>query len=380
MKILMVTNSLQMGGIETNLVRLTKALTGRGHQITVGARSGVLAVPTESAGAAIVPLSMRLRSLPGLLRDLHSLRRSLLAGADVVHVFSASAGVVLWLALRLVARKSRPAVVASVMGISFRPDEPRWKIRLRARLTLLSCDTLIVTSPAIGELVSDFSNAGHKAVWASVVGVEIPRPGKADCSAQIRESLGFRTEDKVVLTIGNLTPSKSHEFFIHAAAEIVGIRDNVQFLIAGGGKCYSRLKEEIEELGVVDRVHLLGERQDVEKLISSCDVYVRPGIVEGFVGITVLEAQAQRRPVVSFDTLDVRQAITHKKTGLLVPSADWKALAAAVLQLLDDPDLASSIGEAGHQHFLQHFALEAIVDGLERIYQETIDSLQPSHP
>ena len=51
-----------------------------------------------------------------------------------------------------------------------------------------------------------------------------------------------------------------------------------------------------------------------------------------------------------------------------------------VMRLLDNPDLALSIGEAGHQHFLQHFALEPIVDGLERIYQETIDSLQPSHP
>ena len=374
----MVTNSLEMGGIETNLVRLTRALTERGHRIALGVRPGVLTEPAESAGATIIPLSMKLWSLSGLWRDIHLLRRSLLAGPDVVHVFSASTAVVLWLTFRLLARKDRPAVVASVMGIYIAPDEPRWKIRLRARLTLLSCDTLIITSPAIGELVSNFRQASRKVVSASVVGVEVPRPNRADHSLQLRESLGLRIDDNVVLTVGNLAPRKSHEFFVQAAAEIVGIRDNVQFLIAGGGEYRSRLKDKIDQLGVADQVHLLGERQDVEELISLSDVYVRPGILDGFVGITVLEAQAQRKPVVSFDTIDVRPAIVHGKTGLLAPAEDWEALASAIVQLLDDPHLASSIGEAGHQHFLQHFAVDAIVDGLERIYTETIDSVKPN--
>ena len=107
MQVLMVTNSLEMGGIETNLVRLTRALTERGHRITLGVRPGVLTEPAEDAGATIVPLSMKLWSLPDLWRDIHLLRRSVLTGADVVHVFSASTAVVLWLTFRLLARKNR---------------------------------------------------------------------------------------------------------------------------------------------------------------------------------------------------------------------------------------------------------------------------------
>jgi glycosyltransferase involved in cell wall biosynthesis len=95
---------------------------------------------------------------------------------------------------------------------------------------------------------------------------------------------------------------------------------------------------------------------------------VRPGIVEGLVGITVLAAQALGVPVVSFYTEDVRLAVRHEETGLLVPIGDVTSLAAAIDRLLDDCVLAAKVGAAGQSHVRDTYCISAVVDGLEELY------------
>jgi glycosyltransferase involved in cell wall biosynthesis len=138
--------------------------------------------------------------------------------------------------------------------------------------------------------------------------------------------------------------------------------------VVGGGALESELKSLVETLGVADRVHLLGERIDATDLLSIADVCVRPGVVDGFVGVTVLEAQAQKVPVVSFDTLDVRPAVTDGVSGILVPPGDVDGLAEAIVRLLDKPDLAERIGLAGHSHFMKRYWIDSVVSNLLEIY------------
>ena len=107
-------------------------------------------------------------------------------------------------------------------------------------------------------------------------------------------------------------------------------------------------------------------------LLSITDVYVRPGVVDGFVGITVLEAQAMGVPVVSFDTRDVRPAITDSVSGLLAKPGDTGELAEAILRLVEDPGLALTIGESGKEHLMRDFWLNSVVADLTGIYASAI--------
>lgn len=144
------------------------------------------------------------------------------------------------------------------------------------------------------------------------------------------------------------------------------------FLVVGGGELLDQLEDLRDSVGLAGRLCFLGERDDVSDLLSITDVYVRPGVVEGFVGITVLEAQAMGVPVVSFDTRDVRPAITDSVSGLLAKPGDTSQLAEAILRLVEDPGLASTIGEAGKEHFRREFWLDSIVADLTDIYMSTI--------
>ena len=127
-------------------------------------------------------------------------------------------------------------------------------------------------------------------------------------------------------------------------------------------------------LGLVENiaknVRLIGERHDVKEILFATDVYVRPGIVEGFVGITVLEAQSAQKPVVGFETQDLKVAVTDGVSGLLVPVNNYEKLSNAICKLLDDSEFAEKIAKAGNAQFLKLFSISAIVDNLCLIYDE----------
>ena len=364
MKVLLLTNQLDVGGIETNIVRLTKELTARGHDVLAATAGGQLVHALEAAGGTHVPLATSSRSWLGSAR---SLRRLLdVQAPDVVHVFSASTAVLMWMARR---GRRRPAVVASVMGLKTHPLEPSWKTQLRVYATTLGADLIIVMAPAIRDAVRRLPVRNRRTREMSAVGVEVPQP-PADARASVRQELQVPLDTRVVTTIGRLDPTKSHELFIRAAAILVRDRDDVVFLVAGGGALLGELQGEVAASNRPDRIRLLGERDDVTRLLAATDVYVRPGVVEGFIGITVLEAQVLGVPCVAFETQDVKLAVESGVTGILVPAGDDGALAAAVADLLDAPARASALGEAGRLRALARYSLPAVVDQLEKVYAE----------
>jgi glycosyltransferase involved in cell wall biosynthesis len=365
LKVLLVTNQLDVGGIETNIVRLTAELGRRGHQVTVASRPGALSGRVHAAGGRTLDLEVR-PSRPGAVaRDARRLRRFLAAEEpDVVHVFSAGAAALMRLAT--LGTRRHPAVVSSIMGLRVRPDEQPWRVWLRAWATTFGVDRLIVTAPAIQAEVDRLPVRSRRVVRGDVVGINLPDPPPPEVRHRVRVELGTG-ERPVVLTIGRLDPSKSHELFIRAAARC---RADATFVVVGGGTLQDQLEAEVASSGAGKRVLLLGERHDVTALLAATDVYVRPGIVEGFVGITVLEAQALSLPVVSFETEDVKLAIENGRSGVLVPAGDVDALADAVAALLEDPARAAEIGRLGHEKVRARYALGPVVDQLLQNYDE----------
>jgi glycosyltransferase involved in cell wall biosynthesis len=364
-KLLLLTTQLDVGGIETNIVRLVRSLTRRGHHCAVGARPGTVSDEVVAAGGSIVPLGMRPLTL---LADVLRLRRHIArAQPDAIHVFSATAAAVTWLALRTSRR--RPPVVASVMGLAESPDEPIERVERRARLVVRGADLVIVTAPAIGAVVRRLGVAADRIVEDTVVGVEAAAPVTTQRRMSVRATLGVDERTPVVSTIGRLEPRKSPDLFVDAAAQVLRQRPDVVFLVIGDGSLEVEVEARVRELGLSERIRLLGSRRDIEDLLVASDVYVRPGVLEGFIGITVLEAQAVGVPVVSFRTEDVQLAIEHEETGLLARLGDAADLAVQIERLLTDRSLADRIGQAGRRRFLDTYELEGVVKRLEQHYR-----------
>lgn len=370
MRLLYVTNTLDIGGAETSLIRLTGALRARGHGVAVLSRGGELVGDLERAGGQHhhAPVRLGVRDLARSAVAVRSLVRGF--QPDVVHALSPAGN----LATQLLGRGGRPAVVSSPMGLQASEREPGWLTLIRNAMLVLRTDRVLVISNEIGRSLAPLRLPGSRTVRCNVNGIDVATftdPSPAE-SAGLRRELGLGDGHQVVVTIGALHPRKSHDLFVRAAAIVQRTHPLARFLIVGEGPERDALASLIEREGLSGVVALTGARRDVSLVLALADVCVKPGVVEGFVGLTVLEAMAARVPVVAFDTRDVHAAIVHESTGLLVPRGDVPALAAAIRRLLDEPATRATLAERGHAHVREYFALDVVAANVERVYSEIL--------
>jgi glycosyltransferase involved in cell wall biosynthesis len=116
-----------------------------------------------------------------------------------------------------------------------------------------------------------------------------------------------------------------------------------------------------------------GFRSDVPELLSEAAVSVLPSLSEGLSN-SLLESMASGVPVVATHVGGNPEVIEHGVTGLLVPSRDSAALAAAVARVLDDKDLAASFSQAGIRRVAELFSMERSVRETEHLYQRLVEA------
>lgn len=371
MNIVLVTNSLDMGGVETNLVGLADALSRRGHDIRVVSSGGVLLPDLQARGVRHILSPVRL-GVSDLARSAWTVRHSLgREAATVVHTMSAAAN------LAALARPDRSGtvLVSSPMGLAQSDQEPAWKTAFRNRLMVLGTQRVLAISVEIERALLDIGVPSTRLRRCAVVGIDLGRFAVTSADGRaVRRELGIDPDVPIVTTIGALHVRKRHDLFIDAAEQVARSIPEAQFLIVGEGAELVTLRTRAEQKASRPVIRFLGQRRDVARILAATDVYVKPGIVEGFVGITVLEALAAGVPVVAFDTRDVRAAILDDVTGLLAPAGDPSALARQVVLLLRDRSRAAAIAAAGHDHVQREFALPAVASRLEDAYREALES------
>lgn len=154
-----------------------------------------------------------------------------------------------------------------------------------------------------------------------------------------------------LLALGRLHADKGFDVLIRALARLPG----ASLLIAGEGPEREALGRLAGELGVADRVFLLGWRADAGALLKAADLFVCSSRSEPL-GNVVLEAWSAGCPVIAANADGPGELIAEGSDGLLVPREDEARLAAAMFALLEDPERAAALAAAGRRRFLAEFA------------------------
>jgi glycosyltransferase involved in cell wall biosynthesis len=201
-------------------------------------------------------------------------------------------------------------------------------------------------------------------------GIDLPSPVFTSRRRQTRDLLQIPDGTLVIAVIANLIAYKGHRDLIAALALIKDQLPVAWRLLAIGRDdgTGADLKALAQSLGIGDNILWLGERDDVDELLSASDMFILPSHQEGFSN-ALLEAMAARLPVIATAIGGNSDAVVEDETGSLVPVRDPRALAAAILRLARDSDLRASFGEAGRLRVEQRFSLQACVDRYERLYR-----------
>jgi len=181
--------------------------------------------------------------------------------------------------------------------------------------------------------------------------------------------------DLCVGAIGRLQFRKGQDVLLRAAPQILQRIPNAVFLIVGdvykkNVKARVRLEHLADELGIRERVVFTGFREDIRAVMELLDVFVLPArLPEGF-GIVQIEAMFQSKPVVATNIGGSLDAVVQGETGFLVPPDDPSALAARIVELLENPALRETMGRKGRQRVLDRFTIERQVREVVKIYDE----------
>jgi glycosyltransferase involved in cell wall biosynthesis len=187
--------------------------------------------------------------------------------------------------------------------------------------------------------------------------------------ADVRQKLGIGAETPLLLSVAEFTARKHHVDAIEAFAKLA--RKDVHFALAGTGPLMAKMKELATELGVIDRIHFLGNRSDVPVLMKAACANILVSDQEGLPRC-VLESLALEVPTIG-TKIRGTQDLLEGGCGLLVDVGDVDGLAAAMTWMLDRPQEAAKMAKLGYER-ISTYDLEVVIQLHEQLYKEAVNS------
>jgi len=374
MRLLMVVRPAA-GGMKQHILALSRGLTERGHTVefAVPARTDV-AVAAREQGFVVheVPIAGPLHPVKDP-RAVAALRHIVHDGAfDLVHAHGFKAGFVGRLGTALAG--STPFVVTAHNHVLRRRDTSpaaRWRYRAVERALTGQVAHYIAVSESIrSELIDDYGiDAGRVTTVHNGV-ASAPFLAEQDRAA-CRATLGVPEEAPTLGLAARFSTQKGLRDLIAAFADVRAAVPGALLLLGGSGPLEGELREQAAALEVSSGIRWVGHVDDIPAFLATLDVYVSPSVTEAL-GIGLIEAALAGVPTVATDVGGVGEVVLAEQTGLLVPPADPRALARAIVRLFADRDFAHSLAAAARVRCRAEFDPERMVEATLAVYASAL--------
>jgi sugar transferase (PEP-CTERM/EpsH1 system associated) len=179
----------------------------------------------------------------------------------------------------------------------------------------------------------------------------------------------------LVGTAGRMQTVKDQTNLARAFVEVLTtapqLRQRLRLIMIGDGPLRREALAILEAAGVDDLAWLPGERKDIPEIMRGLDCFVLPSLGEG-ISNTILEAMASGLPVIATAVGGNTELVSEGINGRLVPAADPSALAKAIIDLAQQPELAKSLGQQGRQQIEQRYSMAAMVQSYQQVYDQQL--------
>lgn len=371
LKILRVITRLPVGGIERKIVAVLPRLDPARFEASVVCikERGPLAKDLEDAGIRVDCIPFRSRWDPRGMRALAALMRE--RQIDLVHSHMYRSNVPATVAARM-------AGVRHVWGQVHNVDT--WETRRQAAMDRWLCrwrEGMIAVSEQVRRDVIETLRLPPEKVRLIYNGVDLEEFGSGEGREALRTELGTGPEDVVFLLAARIVEQKRPQDFLELARWLVEqekagegrARPKIHFWIAGDGGMLDSMKAMARDASIADRIHFLGRRDDIARVMAAADVFVMPSTKEGFSN-ALTEAMASGLAIVATDVGGNAEAIRDGVDGLIIPPLDSGSLRAATERILMDGELRRSLQTSARQR-AERFSLTNMIRNVETLYEES---------
>jgi len=370
-RILYVNHEVECGGAELSLLELIRGLDREKFEPhLVCSMEGPLTDQARALGAEIhlVPMLFggKFAKLWGIMRAGLKIRRLIKkAGIQLVHTNSMIAGYCGVFAAKL----CQVPTIWHVRDIDY-PEAAR-KICTQAERVVANSQAT-AASLAVPPQLEDRLHVVYNGVGPNFFEQPPTR-------TEVRAELNLGDDENLVGVFARLDPWKGHADLITATKQILHEHPGTTIVVVGetlfGGSRsrHENYREHLEQLaqthGVWGKVLFLGHRDDVPRLMAAMDVIVQPSSSPEPFGRAIAEAQAIGVPVIGSALGGIPELIEDGASGILFPPGNSKSLAAQIVRILSNPDLASRLGSEGQRRASERFTRQRYVQAIEAIYE-----------
>lgn len=357
MRILQVIDSLQMGGAETLLRDLALRWKTGGLDFDIAVLTRTQSPLEEQLAAAGVRVRVSEAEKIYSWRQVFALAK-LIPGYDLVHVHLFPAQ--FWVVLAAKLAGVRLPLVTTEHSTS---NSRRTKRGFHAidRWMYAQYRKLICVSDAAARVMQEWAPGTKGRLLVIPNGVDLPSFHQGEVASK-REIVG--DEVPVVASVGRFEPAKNHTCLLQAMARL----PYAHLVLIGDGPLRPEAEQLAHTLGISDRVHFLGRRTDVPRLLRMADVYVQPSRFEGF-GLAALEAMAAGVPVVASAVPGLASLVAG--AGALVPPGNAQRLAAEMDSLLRSPERRAQLAAAGARR-AETFSIDRTAQEYVSLYRQVL--------
>jgi glycosyltransferase involved in cell wall biosynthesis len=368
------------GGWENVWARLLGEMVRRGHTATVLTPAWQRDWPDETIRGGVRIVRLRPPGRGGQ-EELRYLRRLALALRRLRPAYD----VAIAAGLRGDAYASLGETKRSAFPVVLVPEQPglagdcHWQIESccgpRAKRRCYQAAGYAAATPLIErELIA--AGYARSRIRPVTLGVPLPTPTTLDLRRDARRSLAqadpalaLQDDERLVVYVGRLRMNKGLETLLAAWRSVVATQGNVKLWFVGEGPDAGPLRERTFELGLISSVRLTGAFDDVDDIWRAADVAVCPTHDDG-PAMALREAASYGLPIVASDVVTHRDLLDDGIDMVSYPRRDAGALAAALMQTLNEPEPARARGAKARDHILRQFTVERMTDDFERLLSE----------
>jgi len=372
-KVLFLITKSNWGGAQRYVCDLATNLTDEYEVVVALGGDGELVDTLHAAGVRTVAIGALQRDISirkelAFMRELWQILRR--ERPDILHVNSSKAGGVGAFLGRIA---HIPRIVFTAHGWAFNEDRPVWQKYIIAFfhwLTILLAHRTIAVSRAVkSQMRWPCAERKMRVIHIGRDKTELlARVDARTACIDACPALAPHHNDFWTGTIAELHPIKQHHVAIDAVGELVSRGHTIRHLIIGDGSETQKLQQQIEECGLNEYVFILGHIHEAARLLAALDIFVLPSRSEA-IGYTIIEAAHAGVPIIASNVGGIPEVISDAQDGILIPSGDHTALAAALETLITDParraELAQSAQIRSHK-----FSLERMVGDTIAVYNE----------
>jgi glycosyltransferase involved in cell wall biosynthesis len=260
-------------------------------------------------------------------------------------------------------------VIATLHSIAMRKDWKGQVLKLLEDYCLRQFATRIL---AVGNVVAE-AHAGHYGARGLTIipnGIPEPQPVHGNERERLRREFTGSESKPIVVTVGRFAQAKGYEDMIEAFNLLHKKDVKPMLLMVGTGGTVDSIKAQVESSQLSNSVILAGERSDVSQLLASSDVYASSSHREGL-PLAVLEAMMAGLPVVATSVGDIPNVVTDE-TGVVVPPHQPQMLAAALEDLLKNPEKRRAMGTAAKERAMSKYSVDAWMKRHAALYKEVL--------